>query len=236
MKWVWQVTISVFLAYGWIWAGILKERNAITDNQRMYILAGLGLFFLGQQIAISKPKPRHRDSVEKQRSIAENCLGSLLIDYRAKLIEKNLPVPQIYRANLALPTRLWFRWRMKIYYSACSDNTAYSADELNLKWKKGCGTTGYAWKTKDITLFDSVNPKYSGPIQSIGKDEMEIVSYLKSVIAVPIISTGGKVIGVLVMDSTDNLEITNFHEQWLIKLAQAYANTIEPMCFFDGVC
>jgi DNA-binding IclR family transcriptional regulator len=56
-----------------------------------------------------------------------------------------------------------------------------------------------------------------------------------SVVSVPIIGKSGKVIGVLSLDSTANIADTRFAEPEVVKLLQAYADTLQPVCFFDGV-
>jgi len=234
MKWVFQVFLSVFLAYGWIWVGILKEKGAITEEVRIKALILFGAVFAIQQVIITRPRPKDRSEVEKQRQIAENCLGSLLIEYHKNNPEheKN---PVWVRANLALLTRGWIFSYMRIYFTACPSNVGYSISELGIRWEKGVGAIGCAWKTKDITIYDSQTEKYKRPDKALSPDILKIVGYIKSAVALPIISKKGKVIGVLVLDSTQGIDITKFHDPKTVKLLQAFGNTIVPMCFYDGV-
>jgi hypothetical protein len=238
MSWLGKVVLAVILAYGWILANLLREKNKIDEDIRLTVLAELGLLFLVQQIFLARPKPYDRSAIERQRKLAENCLTSLLESYYETLGEPQKGLPRSVRANLALPTRNWRSyWRsyLKIYYSICPDGCAYSAEELALKWPKGTGAIGSAWKTKDITLFDSEDRRFRGPADAVSDRQKEVASRIKSLLAVPIIGEGRKVLGVLTLDSTDGIETTKLCEPQVLKVTQAYADTIRPLCFSNGV-
>jgi len=237
MKWVWQVVVAVFLSQGWVLTNYLTTTQVIREDTKPLVLLAMVSCLIIQQVYVNKPKPKDRSAVEKQREIAQSCLNSLFFQYQAILVQLGNPaVANSVRVNLGLPTRDWIGlWFIKIYYYSCQRGQAYSNEELSLKWKRDVGAIGNAWRTKEITLFDSANEKYGAPANSMGERFRRVVGNVGSVVSVPIIGKSGKVIGVLSLDSTANIADTRFAEPEVVKLLQAYADTLQPVCFFDGV-
>jgi transcriptional regulator with GAF, ATPase, and Fis domain len=245
MNWIWKVLVALFLAHGWVWTTLLKDKQLISEKQRLTILAFLGLVLLIQQIMINRPKPVDRSAVEKQRKIVENCLDSLLGEYRATLDAMGeTDAWRTVRVNLSMLTSGWVPWRwqvkrycrhLKIYYVACPRGLAYSDREWRAAWIKGSGAIGSAWKTGDVTVFDSQDQTFHAPAETVCDHLKSVVSGVNSVLAIPIVADGGKIVGVLALDSTLNLDKTRFHEPEVLKLAYAFANAVKPLCFFHGV-
>ncbi len=233
MKRTLNVILGVVCALGWAWTGWLKDNSYIGESSRLRVLIALTLVLLIQQWILTGRKPVGRSKVEQRRDVIELKLGGLLTDYY-KQIKGAATIPPI-RANLSLPKRTWrYAWRLQIYYFRTPDGSAFSNDELRMKFKKGEGAIGRAWSEKNIIIYDKNNVRFQSPINTVHRKKIPFVSQIESVLAVPILETD-KVVGVLALDSEFPITATRFDQREIAALARSHANHLAGLCFFDGV-
>jgi hypothetical protein len=233
-----NIVITIILGAGWKWADVLKSKGYLEDP--FWFLAGLTALLFVQQLYLIWPKPVSRGYINKRRGIIEGYLARLLEDYWRLLNSRNrsAPLPRV-RINIMLLTVKWwgFSRHLQLYYSYCPPKTIYSNDEQGLKWKKGIGTGGWAWKECMITLYDSKDPKLNGSYNSLSTSQKEIVGDIQSVLSLPIFDDDKKerIVGVLNLDSQANVSDTLFHDSDVVRLAQAYAETLSCQFSVHGV-
>ena len=109
-----RILIAVVLAYAWTWTSLLKDWGWVTEELRFKILVGVGILFILQQLAQNAATLADRSAVDGRKKVIEIYLRSLLLEYYALLESKHAQTLPPVRVNLALPTRLLFRWRLKI--------------------------------------------------------------------------------------------------------------------------
>ena len=233
MKRALNVIFAVVCALAWAWTGWLKDNNYIGETTRLRVLVALTLLLIIQQWVLTARKPVGRSKIDQRRDVIELKLGGLLADYYNQ-IKGDVTVPPI-RVNLSLPTRTWrYTWRLKIYYFRTPDGSAFSNDELGMKFKKGEGAIGRAWSEQNIIIYDKTDVRFQSPVKTVHRKKIPFVAQIESVLAVPILETD-KVVGVLALDSEFPITATRFDQQDIAALARSYANHLAGLCFFDGV-
>lgn len=241
LKTIGLVMLAVFLGTCWQWTIALKEKEWITPDQRLYAAGGLTLGFIIYQICLIWPTPTPRGVVEARKQVIEHYLQDFLDTY-LELVAQFVGQPQndlCVRANIMLPTS---RWKgiggtyLKIYYVSCPPRITYSNEERSLKWKKKVGSCGWAWKTKDPCPFDSEDKTLSLPAESLKPIQHRAVLHLKSVLSIPILDKEtSKVVGILNLDSVENVEKTHFNDGAVHRLALGMRDTLVAHCFPNGV-
>ncbi len=207
-------------------------------GSKPWLYGVVGLIFAVQQIWLRWPKPGSLSDVEDLRGAVEPLLETVLTEYYSTIPKSSQPAPTV-RINIMLPT--WRRFRLgcylKIYYSHGGPaGVRYPDDELDLKWARKKGTCGYAWAVKRPVIYDSENHDFKAPEKRLTPTSIQVVGYIKSVLSVPIWSKAHKkVIGVLNLDSTWNIDRTHFHQEQVIRPLVARARVFSTMLFTDGV-
>lgn len=209
----------------------------MNDNQRFWILVGVGVLFLIQQLAQNASSPVDRSEVDKRKKVIEAYLEAFVVAYYDMLERKHADTLPPVRVNLALPThgKLPFQWRLRMYYWEVPDGgSLYSADELGMEFKKGEGACGSAWKIKDIVVFDAGNDKLGGATRTIAKKKREFTDGVASVSSVPVLKKGegGWRFSI---DSAFPTHFTQLDSMDVIRLAKSHADALADFCFSDGV-
>jgi len=237
MNGVFQVALALVLGLGWGWSELLADSGLISKETKFLLVGIVTLVFALHQVFIALPKPVNRTDVENQKRIVELWLAHLLKDYYETLqrVHPAEDVP-IVRANLALPTWgfLLVRSHLQLYYFWCPSGVVYTNAELELKWRKKVGAVGSAWNSRNNTLYDSVDPRFTDPAKRIGVRSARVVANVRSVLSVPLLKDG-RVVGVLNLDSDSNIDTTRFDNQEIAGLVRRYADDLRPLCFSDGV-
>lgn len=233
------VSFAVFLALGWNWTDILKDYQLINEPQRFHLLIGLTLLLTAQQIYLVLPSPIKAKVIEQRKVIIESQLITLLEKYYDILDEKN-PGRQVYptvRVNVMLPTKKWrglLGSHLKIYYYSCPDMVIYSSEEFSFRWSYGEGTCGSAWKLNKPAVFDTKTPALNLPAKNIHKNKLSAIKSIKCTLSIPI-SQDGSVVGILNLDSKQNIKDTQFLDNEVLVLAHACAEAISGQFHEDGV-
>lgn len=226
-----------------MWGFILKDLKIIDDSQRLWVLVGFTIALAIQQTyLLALPKPTSRGAIEAQRPLIESYLEGFLRRYYQQLSSllprPHEPLPCI-RVNVMLPTKrlrgIGGTW-LKIYHAACPTNIVYNDDEFSEKWKKEEGTCGWAWKQGIRSIYDSKDEKLSLPAGRLTESQRCATAHLNSTLSVPIWDKElDKVVGVLNLDSEQNIEGSFFNNAEMIRLAAACAQHLAAHCFSDGV-
>jgi len=234
--------LAIFLALSWMWAGLLKDMKIIDDNHRLWVLIGFTAVLVVQQAYLALPKPINRGIVEAQRPVIEPYVNGFLTRYYEQLSALGAqPVDSrpCVRVNVMFPTKRWRGIRdnyLKIYHVACPPKVNYSDDELAEKWKKREGTCGWAWQAGDRSIFDSKDEKLSLPADRLSESQRRVTAHLKSTLSVPIWDIDkNTVVGVLNLDSEQNIEASLFNDGDIIRLAAGCAQHLVAFCFPSGV-
>lgn len=231
--------LTMILALGWAWSGILKELRYINDGQRFILLILLTVILAIQQIYLEYPKPAKREIVENRRKIVENQLERFLEEYYEILLSrfgKNHAFP-IVRTNIMLPTKKFrgiFGTHLRIYYWFCAGDSFYTDQELQLEWKKEEGTCGWAWGKKNNSIYDSRKKELTLPAKRLNKSKTPIVHHIHSTLSIPI-WLEGSVVGVLNLDSKQNIKDTLLTDAEVISLSTACSQIISGQCHENGV-
>jgi hypothetical protein len=192
--------------------------------------------FVGQQTYLVLPKPMDFSVVEARRELTETYLCRLMKQYYEMLPGLGIDAPlPIVRANVLLVTKKWkgvFGTYLKPYYSCMPD--AVLPEEWDLKWTKNNGIAGWAWRTKKITPYDSVEQPLRYPGRGLTKHQREVLGHLNSVLAIPILQEG-KFVGLLVLDSKENVARTKFNKSEVYTLASQAAKVISGQFDPTGV-
>jgi len=86
-----------------------------------------------------------------------------------------------------------------------------------------------------ISPFDSANPQLALPAKRLSTRQLEVVGAIGSTLSIPIMSPDGATLGVLNLDSKQNVSDTLFSETAVYTLAEACARELVAQCFPDGV-
>lgn len=141
------------------------------------------------------------------------------------------------RIHVMLPTHRAFGLFgsfLKVYYYYCPEGVIYSPAELDLTWKKEEGTCGWAWAKKSIAIYDSVRPDLATPVHRLNLKQRPVVKSIQSVISFPIWHNG-KVVGVLGLDSKENVEQTRFDNEEVLEIFTSSTSKLATHCPFEGV-
>jgi len=235
-----SVLFALFTATAWAWTTVLKDLGWINDIQRAWALGILTLLLAIQQTYLMLPKPANRGLVEARRPVTQQHLSTFLVQYYETLKKArgaNTTQPAV-RVNVMLPTRRLrglLGTRLRIYYVACPSGILYGDGELTLEWGKGEGTCGYAWAHKVISPYDSSDPQLSLPAKRLSPQQLQVVGTIGSTLSLPIMSSEGAVLGIMNLDSKQNVSDTLFSQTAVYTLAEACARELAAQCFSDGV-
>jgi hypothetical protein len=186
------------------------------------------------------PKPVGNEEIEKRRHLMEVYLANMNAIYYQKLKEvtrNHQPDYPLVRIHLMLPTYQTLGLvdsYLRVYYYFCPGPIVYNAVELDLKWKKEEGTCGWAWARNRYTLYDSKEPAFAAPPHRLTANQRQVVEPIKSVISFPV-WYDGKVVGVVGLDSKENVTETKFNEYLIYHEIGEYAKALAPYCPRDGV-
>lgn len=177
-----------------------------------------------------RPKTASKLMVEELRDVVEeNYLPIALVEYYDIMLDAGflkacpvrINVMLRYRKHVFLPSKL------KITYQCCENHRelfdvevtdytyagCYADEELECHWKPGMGACGQALKRKEVVFYDSENPKYSTPYESLSTKQKSVISDVHSVLSIPIWHRRqDRVIGVLNIDSKFNIDKTHFDD------------------------
>jgi hypothetical protein len=125
---------------------------------------------------------------------------------------------------------------LRIYYTSSAAGAYYTDEELSLGWKKEEGTCGWAWAKNSKSLYDSIEPDLQTPANRLtkAKKDKDVVKNIKSTLSVPI-WLEDKVVGVLNLDSKQNVKDTLFIDDQVVALAMAWSEAFSGQCHEDGV-
>jgi len=209
----------------------------IKSHQLWFYISIIGVFVI-QQVMVRWPKLAYLGDVNNLKRPIEESLETIFKQYHAVVSEINsrtLGHPRV-NVNIMLPTRSRLKRFLKIYYYY---PFAYSDNEIEIKWKSGEGTCGYAWAKKRVVIYDSVNPNYKAPEKRLKPHHIKVVGDIKSVLSIPIWDRQlKKVVGVLNLDSkVSNIDKTYFNKQEILQRMEARARYLSPLLepFYDGV-
>jgi hypothetical protein len=237
-----NLLLTVLLAFGWQWVSILERMGFIMEKRRLWWLIGFTGLLIIQQVYLAFPKPVERGTVEAQKPVIESYLQGFLRRYYDQI--SSLPSdprgsPPCVRVNVMLPTK---RLRgiggtyLKIYHVACPPDIIYYDDEFSEVWKKREGTCGWAWEQGVRSIYDSKNAKLSLPAGRLTESQRRATSHLNSTLIWPIWDKDqNKVVGVLNLDSEQNIEKSFFLHDTIIDSTAACAQHLVAHCFPDGV-
>ncbi|MGH3088944.1 MAG: GAF domain-containing protein, partial [Rubrobacteraceae bacterium] len=128
-----------------------------------------------------------------------------------------------------------FGSHLAMHYYAYPENGAYSNEARESKWNKGEGNCGKAWEFGKLRMYDSKDPKYRNSMGRLETTQAEVVNNsINSWLSVPI-RYNDAVVGVLNLDSGQNLDRTRFADRDVYLLAEAYARDLTTLCPQDGV-
>jgi hypothetical protein len=232
------VIFALIFSLGWSWTDVLKQQNIINDAQKIQILIILSVLITTQQIYLVLPSPISLKVIEKRKVIIENNLTDFLERYY-NILEERRPERKTFptvRVNIMLPTKKWrgiLGTHLKIYFYKCPDDVIYSSDEFSFKWQLGEGTCGTAWKINKPSVFDPNKPELN-QLQSVNPKKIGAINSIKCTLSIPIWMEGA-VVGVLNLDSKQNMRDTLFLDNDVIILAQAFAETLSGQFHEDGV-
>lgn len=210
----------------------------IKSQKLWFYISLIGLFVI-QQAMVRWPKLASLGDVNNLKDIIDVNLKNILKNYHSEVLKINSGTqghPRV-NVNIMLPTRSQLKRKfLKIYYYY----PAYPENEIELKWKSGEGTCGYAWAKKREAIFDSVNRNYKAPEKRLKPHHIKVVENITSVLSIPIWDRQSKeLIGVLNLDSKgSNIDKTYFDKKEIIQSIEARARKfLSPLLesFYDGV-
>lgn len=234
-----SVSLTMILALGWAWSGMLKDLGYLDENKRLNLLIVLTVLLAGQQIYLEFPKPAKRGIVENRRKIVENELERFLDEYYG-ILESRFGANHVFpivRVNMMLPTRktrITLNPFLRIYYTFSAAGAYYTGEELSLQWKKEEGTCGWAWAKNSNGIYDSIEPDLQLPAKRLAEAKKDVVKNIKSTVSIPI-WLEDKVVGVLNLDSKQNVKDTLFVDAEVLSLAVACSRIISGQCHEDGI-
>jgi hypothetical protein len=207
---------------------------------KFYFYGVIAVLFAAQQIYLRWPKPVSPADVEDIKGIVDVLLNATINAYYSIINAKGSQPPSSIRVNVMLPT--WPRFMcgrryIKIYYSHGGQaGIRYPDDEIDLRWKRGKGTCGYAWTKGHTAIYDSENEDFKAAEKRLMPAQRQVVGSLKSVLSIPIWSKERKkIIGVLNFDSKWNVDRTFFNDQDVIQHLEARSRLFSTLLFSDGV-
>lgn len=217
--------LSAILAFGTLATRELKNAELIESYHAWIAIVVLVVLFVIQKAYTEWPAPDSHGQVTDRRIVLEGALGTFVETYeenRRTLTDQAKPK---VRANIMLPTvraKGLLGSSLRIYY--CQGT--YVEQERLHGWRKKEGTCGWAWKYAETTIFDSKDPRFTAPARRL-RGAAPVIRSVKSVLSVPI-WRDQKVIGVLNLDSVQNISQTCFNQRKVVYLAVAAAQALAP--------
>jgi hypothetical protein len=236
-----KVLIVVVLALGWYWADVALEYKLINKDERFWILISVTALLAVQQAYFALPKPAKKNVIDQRFSLLKPYLENFLKEYYDLLrtcVGEDSPVLPTVRVNVMLPTRKLrglLGVSLKIFYFTAPNGILYSNEEKIIKWKKGEFTWGWAWKEPNsYFLYDSDDVNYKLPTGQFNKRKNDVIQSIKSSVSYSI-WRDEKIAGILTLDSKQNIRDTNFFDNDILELTQAFSMVLSRFCFDDGV-
>lgn len=161
---------------------------------------------------------------DTQRTILDVALEQLLSKYRDEIVDCDL------RANVMLVDKRWefgLPPRRKQYLRFQERHGGYSEAELEQEYPSGAGCAGTALENDNPTYYDS--QQRDGLSRSLSHTQQEITSHVNSILSVPIYPDSDpsrQPIGVLSVDSPENISDTKLDEEQAQRLTMKYAGVI----------
>jgi hypothetical protein len=161
---------------------------------------------------------------DTQRTILDMVLEQLVSKYQAELADCNL------RANVMLVDKRWefaLPPRRTRYLVFAETYGTYDGAELEQEYSSGAGCAGTALQNNNPTYYDS--QKKDGLSQSLTHTQQAVTSHVNSILSVPIYpgsDPSKRPIGVLSVDSPENISDTNLDEEQAQRLTMKYAGVI----------
>lgn len=235
----WTLLIAISTGTGWQWLRIAESKHLIDEDAAFRAGVAITALFILHQISILWKRPAERASVRERAHVVDKVLEQLLGKYYEWQVERaggvDAPQPSV-RCNVMLPVKLWFGavQYLQIAYKASPTGSMYMHEELELKWGRDDGVVGYVWRTGNERTYSKGQPAGVGSPRELSADQRKTVSYLNSVYSVPILKNG-MVVGVLTLDSPEDLARTQFNNAFVRDLIAAYANCLPSQCFKEGI-
>lgn len=233
------VILALLLAFGWIWTVVLYQRKNINEDTQFWILVSLTLILLLQQIYVAIPKPIERGIISDRREINEICIQFFWSEYCKILreLDKISNIPPV-RISVMLPTK---RFRgllgsyLEVYYHRYfSEEFPYLGNQLSVTWKKGYGVCGDAWKKNRITFYDSIDTRFQTSAYKLSDAHKKATRDIVSIVSVPI-EYKEKVVGVINIDSNEDMSHTKFNNPEIYIAAGKFAHRIASLFDKNGV-
>lgn len=232
-----NVVLGLVTGLGWQWSRMLEQRGLLEDPWAIYVGVAITLSFLAHQTLLQHQWPVSRSAVLKREPVVRVILDQLLKHYYAVLAaDSGAAVLPVVRCNVMMPVKRCFGLyaRMQIFYWECPDKTAYSREELNLKWSKKNGVIGWVWKRGQAEAFGISRSGAQVVIESLTREQRKALSTLKSIYSVPIL-WGGTVVALLTLDGDTDLDRTRFDCARIRDLVTYHCQVLLPLCFEEGV-
>lgn len=233
------VFLALLVALGWIWTGVLKERGYIDDDARFWILMFLTFSLFLQQVYLVLPKPIDRRVINERREISENYVQGFWSKYCQilKEIDGAAELPPV-RISVMLPTkrlRGLLGSHLEVYYHIFfSEEFPYLGEQLSVKWRKGYGVCGAAWKSKFISFYDSEDKQFKTSAYKLSKTQLKATQNIVSIVSIPI-KYEKHIVGVINVDSNKNISQTKFNNPKVYLEAAKFAKVIAPQFDKNGV-
>lgn len=230
------VFFTVLLAVGWQWLNTLKSVLSLSQGNVLWLGVALTGCLVLQQVYVVLGNPVPPDRPRKADAIASTYLAGLLAKYY-EFMQAVSPASQpSVRINVMLLTSRWKVWRyLRIYYTArLPGSAAYTNEERVMRWRKGQGVGGWAWKNGVAGIYDATRPGFAAAASSLATEQKPVVESLKSVYSAPI-WMNGVVVGMLNLDSDAGLDETCFDDPRVQQIVGTYADNLSAVCFADGV-
>lgn len=161
---------------------------------------------------------------DTQRTILDIALEQLLSKYRNEITDCEL------RANVMVVDKRWqigIPPRRKRYLEFAETYGGYNEAELEQEYVSGAGCSGTALENNNPTYYDS--QQKDGLSRSLSHTQQEITSHVNSILSVPIYPDSDpsrRPIGVLSVDSSENISSTKLDEEQAQRLIMKYAGVI----------
>lgn len=161
---------------------------------------------------------------DTQRTILDMVLEQLISKYRDEIADCDV------RANVMLVDRRWkfeFPPRRERYLAFEETYGTYNEAELEQEYSSGAGCAGTALQKSNPTYYDS--QEKDGLSRSLSHTQQEITSHVNSILSVPIYPDNDpsrRPIGVISIDSSENISSTNLDGERAQRLTMKYAGAI----------
>lgn len=182
-----QTVIAPSVAYAV--AMVAANHYSSTYGFALVVVCATFLFGIGQ-ISIS-----FRPTLSLHRRHRETLVLTLLKSLASDLagIVPNVQTQKLRFNIMELPAPFLCKKHLRI----TMDSGGYTIAERELKWPKGIGACGTAWRDKQQAICYADDYVHQG----IGAQRAEICRHVKSVLSTPIKLPNGKIVGVLNIDS-----------------------------------